>query len=177
MKFFTGLSLFVLVFTAAHAEQEVKTYSKTDSDTAQVVYKTGVDGVTQAAALVDGEQNQKFISDLLNDSSSKLAKLKAQIEKEICDENSTPESSHIDGCGEVELTAVVETSFGREGWAAAGAAYSFFVGFRADGTGHFYNANYLVRFSEFVEAMGEEGQEFDGTFLKTLTLNTITKLD
>ncbi len=177
MKLFTTLSFFSLIITSAFADQEIKTtYTKLTADTAQVVYETGKDGVSQAGSLVNGEQNQRFIQELLKDKNSQLAKLKAEIELQNCEENSTEENSYIDGCGEVELTSAVVTSFGRGGWASAGAGYTLFVGFRSAGTGRFLDSTHMLNFSESVEAMGEEGQEFEGTFLKTLSLDSIKKL-
>jgi hypothetical protein len=177
MKILTTFMLSAFIFNIAMADESYKlTYTKLDADNAQVLIETGANGESQAAVLVNGDYNQKFLDEMLKDKNSKLSKLKAQIEIENCEENSTDENPYIDGCGEVQITNSVETSFGRGGWASAGAGYSFFVGFRNSGSGRFFEATYLVNFSEGVEAIGGANDEFDGTFLKTLSLNSIKKL-
>lgn len=177
MKFLATVSLFMLVMGQAYADNSYKvTYSKSDANSAQVIIATGPEGESQAAVLVNGEQNQQFIDELLKDKSSKLAMLKAQIEMDNCETTSTDSETYIDGCGEVRITPAVVTSFGRGGWASAGAGYTFFVGFVEAGSGRFFEATYMVKMSEGVEAIGGENDEFDGTFLKSLTLDEIKKL-
>lgn len=177
MKFLATISLFVLIIGQAHADSTYKiSYTKMDANSAQVIIATGPEGESQAAVLVNGEQNQQFIDELLKDKSSKLAQLKAQIEMENCETTSTDTETYIDGCGEVRITPAVVTSFGRGGWASAGAGYTFFVGFVEAGTGRFFEATYMIKMSESVEAIGGENDEFDGTFLKLLTLDEVKKL-
>lgn len=170
----TGL-IFFSIFTSAFADQDVKkTYSKVAADKVEVLIEAG-DSV-QAASFIDREETEKFLKGMLKDKNSKLSQLKSKLEIENCDTNSNDEESWIEGCGEVELTPFVQTSYGRGGWASAGAGYSFFVGFRSDGTGRFFEANYLVNFYESVEAIGE-GENFDGKYLKTLELTSVKKID
>jgi hypothetical protein len=178
MKTLPLLIVMLTVFNFSHADEAdfKRTYKKTSSDSAEVLIETG--SSMQAAELVDRAENQKFIDELLKDKNSKLAKLKAQIEMDSCGETSKSlEDSWIQGCGEVEITDYVLTSFGRGGWASAGAGYSFFIGFREDGTGHFFESSYIATFSEGVSAINDSDEDFKGNYLKTLSLDSITKLE
>jgi hypothetical protein len=131
----------------------------------------------QAAAYVDGQENEKFINDLLKDPESELYKLARQIEQENCEETSKPDEPWIDGCGEVTVTKEIRTSFGRGGWAGAGAVYTFFIGFTNAGTGHFFDVSHMINISEGVEAQTNDDGEFSGKLIKTLSLGTIKKLE
>ncbi len=165
----------VLATVSAHAA-EFRDFKKVDADHAQVSINTGEPDGVQAASYVDAQENQKFIDMMLADPNSKLAKLKASIEQETCQANSTPDNSWIAGCGEVQVTEVVRTSFGRGGWMSAGAGYAFFVGFLNDGTGHFFDVNYIVTFGEGVNADVDKNGEYKGTLTKQLSLGSIKKI-
>jgi len=146
------------------------------SESLEVTIKLEEDGYGQAAVYVNAELNDSFVQKLLTDKDSRLNQLKSELEMEACGENSTATKTWIDGCGEVEVTSAVQTAFGRGGWADAGAAYTFFIGFRNAGTGRFFEATHMITISESVEAVMKEDGEFAGKFLKTLKLETIKKL-
>lgn len=177
MKFLTVAILGLTLSNFAFAEQETTyTYKKVDSNTSSVLIDTHTEEINQAAIFVDGSYNKKFVEELLKDKKSELSQLKKKIELENCEQESTEENPYIDGCGEVELTAMVQTSFGRGGWASAGAAYTFFVGFRNHGTGRFFNSTHMITITENVEAVSNDGEEFKGIFINTLNLTSVKKL-
>jgi len=163
-----------LLVSAAHAE--TREFKKINANSAQVVITTDDKEYVQAAVYLDGQENNKLLSQFLADPNSKLAKLKAKIEKENCDTNSTPNDDWIPQCGEVELSTLVQTSFGRGGWAEGNAEYSFFVSFRMDGTGHFLESLYLVSIVESVEATQDSNYNYAGKVIKTLSLGSVQKL-
>jgi hypothetical protein len=163
-----------LLVSAAHAE--TREFKKTTANSAQVVITTDDKDSVQAATYLDGQENNKLLSQLLADPNSKLAKLKATIEKANCDANSTPNDDWIPQCGEVELSTLVQTSFGRGGWAEGNAEYSFFVSFRMDGTGHFLESLYLVSIVESVEAKTDANYNYAGQVVKSLSLGSVQKL-
>lgn len=167
----------VVASVSAHAAQESRSYKKVDADHAQVLITTEDSEAVQAAAYVDAQENKKFIEMMLADPGSQLAKLKAAIEKEHCDANSTPDNSWIAACGEVQITDAVRTGFGRGGWMEAGAGYSFFVGFMDDGTGHFFGVDYIVTIGEDVTANVDENGEYKGSVTKELSLGSIKKIN
>lgn len=181
MKFF-ALFFFMaaLIFCAgadAAKSDEVRTYKKLNSSQAEVVIQTVEQDSTQAAAYIDGKENQQFVNDLLKDKNSLLYKLKHDIELENCDRNSTSESSWIPGCGEVTMTERVRTSFGRGGWDSGGSAYTFFMGFTEDGTGHFFDVSHMVTISESVLAETTSQGDYAGKIIKTLNFGKITRID
>ena len=169
-----ALSLVLLASLAAHAEERV--FRKVSADQAEVSIKTEDSEGVQAAAYVDGSDNQAFIDMMLADPASKLAQLVRSIEVENCGEDSVSEGGWISGCGEVHITSAVMTSFGRGGWMGGGAVYTLFVGFRHDGTGHFFDASHMVRISEGVEAQVDEFGEYTGRVLKSLDFAGVTQL-
>ncbi|WII71892.1 hypothetical protein QJS83_15620 [Bdellovibrio sp. 22V] len=160
---------------SAHAD-DVRTFSKLGPNTALVKIDTEDKEGTQAAMYIDGIENQEFITMMLADPTSSLSILRKQIETENCpDEVPTPEG-HIPGCGEVEFTPIVQTAFGRGGWMEAAATYTFFVGFRFEGTGHYFESTHMVSFSERAEAQVDDNMDYLGVVLKTLNLEKIVPL-
>ena len=176
MKFLTTIILGLSLSTLSFAEEAKQVYKQINAEEAEVTVTLTEEDFGQTATYVDGAQNEKFIEQLLKDKNSKLFALKAQIEKENCEENSTDENPWIDGCGQVEVTKEVLTSFGRGGWAGAGAYYTFFLGFRSAGTGRFFETTHMVQIMEDVNAVTKDDGEFAGQFIKTLKLETIKKL-
>lgn len=170
------LGLLVLSISTKITAEEVREYKKTSSTEALVTIHTEEQDNTQAAAYVDAQENDKFISDLQKDPQSSLAKLIKEIELRNCDATSTPDKSWIDGCGEITITKEVKTGFGRGGWASAGASYKFFVGFTSDGSGRFFSVSHMVTISESAEAQVDGDYNYSGVVLKTLTLDNITKI-
>lgn len=170
------LILMLSVFMVNSFAEETKTYLKTSASEAVVTIKTEETDSTQAAMYLDGLDNERFIQDLLKDKNSELAKLKAKIELETCGSNSTEDNSWIDGCGEVELTEAVRTEFGRGGWMGGYAGYTFFVGFRNDGTGRYFGSTHMVTIFEGTDAQTNESGEYIGIVEKTLSLGKITEL-
>lgn len=163
-----------LLFSVAHAE--TRDFKKNNAETATVHIITDEKDSTQAAMYLDGKENQKLIAMMLADPASKLAKLKAQIEMENCEETSKPENPWIDMCGQVEISDLVKTSFSRGGWAEGSAGYSFFVGFRQDGTGRFLESTHLVEINESVYAKMDKNGNYIGKIEKHLHLEPIKKL-
>jgi len=174
MKFFF---FSLLAFSLTAQAEETRTYKKLNSSQAEVVIQTVEQDGTQAASYVDGKENNQFVSDLMGDKKSLLYKLKREVELENCEETSTDETSHIPGCGEVQLTPMTLTSFGRGGWDSGGAAYTFFVGFRQDGTGRFFDVSHMVTISESVLAQTTADGEYAGKIIKTLNFGKITRID
>ena len=156
--------------------QESRSYTKLSASEAQVTIKTEETDSTQGAVYLDGIENERFVQDLLKDKNSELAKLKAKIEMDNCGELSTEENSWIDGCGEVELTEAIRTSFGRGGWTGGFAGYTFFVGFRSDGTGRYFDSTHMVTIYEGTEAQTTEEGDYSGIVEKILSLGQITEL-
>lgn len=168
----------VLIFLSSlsHAG-EIRKYKKINSSQSEVIIQTVEHDSTQASSYVDGKENQQFIQDLLDDNTSLLFKLKQQIEKEYCGKTSTVQIRHIDGCGEVELTNDVMTSFGRGGWDSGGASYTFFMGFREEGTGHFFDVSHMVTIGESVLAETTSAGDYAGRVIKTLSFGRISRID
>ncbi len=160
-----------------YASEETRAYKKISNTEALVTINTEETDGTQAAAYVDGKENDSFINDLLKDQTSPLAKLVKEIELKNCEATSTPDNTWIDGCGEVRITKLTLTSFGRGGWASAGARYTFFVGFVSDGTGRFFDVSHMVTISETADAQTNEKYDYSGVVLKTLSLLDIKKLN
>ncbi|MBY0415535.1 MAG: hypothetical protein K2Q18_15285 [Bdellovibrionales bacterium] len=169
------LGLMILSIASVHAT-ESREYKKVSSTEAVVKIQTEEQDGTQAAAYVDAQENKKFIADLRKDKNSALAKLISEIELANCETNSTEENPWIDGCGQVIITDSVLTSFGRGGWASAGAGYSYFIGFQSDGSGRFFESDYILTIYESVEAQAKDDGNYAGFVLKTLSFDNILKL-
>ena len=169
------LILATLLFAQTAFAEETKKFEMVSDMAALVTIHTDEEAI-QAAGWVDGSDNQQFIDELLRMEGSALNKLKKQIELENCDSNSTPDNSWIEGCGEVTITKEVRTSFGRGGWASAGAGYTFFVGFTSDGTGRFFNSSHMVTILEDIEAQTNEEGDFNGTLFKYVSLSNIQEV-
>lgn len=152
--------LFVLLSISSVAQAtEIRQFAKTSADAAQVTIQTEEQEGVQAAAYVDAQENEQFIKMLLEDPTSRLSELKKSIENQICETPAERHGDWIDGCGAVELTPAVQTSFTRGGWMYADAQYTFFVGFRHEGTGHMFDASHLVVISEQVTVELDESQQ------------------
>ncbi|MFS4460557.1 hypothetical protein [Bdellovibrio sp. HCB2-146] len=158
------------------AEAETRDFQKVDSHSAKVVITTDDRDYVQASEYLDGKENQELISMLLADPDSRLAKIRNAIEMQICETNSTPENPWIDQCGQVEFSDLVQTSFARGGWAEGYASYTFFIGFRSDGTGMILESLYSVEVNESIVANIDTEGNYIGTLEKKLTLGFITKL-
>lgn len=156
--------------------QESRNYTKISSSEATVTIKTEETDSTQGAVYLDGAENERFIQDLLLDNNSELAKLKSKLEMDNCGELSSKDSPWINGCGEVEITDLVRTSFGRGGWFGGYAGYTFFIGFRNDGTGRYFESSHMVTIFEGTEAQTNENGDYSGVVEKTLSLGQITEL-
>lgn len=177
MKAFVLGLLVLSLSNSVWANAETRSYKKVSSTEATVTIKTEETDGTQAAVYVDAKENKQFIEALLKDESSPLYKIAREIEKEMCDAVSTPDNSWIDGCGEVTITDEVRTSFGRGGWASAGAGYSFFIGFTSDGTGRFFDVSHMVTIGESADAQTNDEGDYNGEVIKTLSLLGVTKLE
>lgn len=160
-----------------HAAFEKRTYTKMSSSKAMVKIEAQEEGRIQAALYVDARENDQFINSMLSDKASSLAKLKLQIEKDFCSKNSATNSNQIEGCGEVTLTKVIRTSFSRGGWMSGEAAYTFLIGFTAEGTAKTFYATHLISFSENVNAQIKSDGTYSGVFLKTIELDKIKELE
>lgn len=171
-----SLALILSLVMANAMAQDSRTYTKVSSSKAIVTINTPDEDSVQAAIYLDGAENEKFIQDLLKDKNSELAKLKAKLELENCGEVSTDDNAWIDGCGEVHISDAVNTDFGRSGWMGGFSGYSFFVGFRSDGTGRFLSSNHLVQIFESTEALVDTEGEYTKTVEKTLSLGKIIEL-
>lgn len=164
----------VFFFSAAHAE--TRDFKKVDSQSAKVLITTDDRDYVQAAQYLDGQENQQLITMLLADPDSRLSKIKAAIELDICGTNSTPEEPWIDQCGQVEFSDLVQTSYGRGGWAEGYADYTFFVGFRSDGTGMMLESLYTVEITESVVANIDNDGTYTGTVEKKLGIGQVMRL-
>lgn len=174
----TSLLFSTLIQTATG--EESRKFEMISDIGAHVKIKTDEEAV-QAAAYVDGAEADQFIEGMLKLKNSPLAKIKRQVELDNCSEtsqNNGREDGWIDGCGEVVITDMVRTEFGRGGWAEAGAGYTFFVGFRSDGTGRFTHSTHMVKIWEdvYAETLDNTG-DFAGTLLKTYSLSAIKELE
>ncbi|MDD4976414.1 MAG: hypothetical protein PHY93_18800 [Bacteriovorax sp.] len=156
--------------------EEIRTFNKLNASQAEVIIQTEETDATQAAMYVDGKENEQFIKMLLQDKTSDLARLKAKIELDNCDQNSTDENPWITGCGEVTITSEVKTAFGRGGWMSGSANYTFFVGFTEDGSGRFFEATYMVKISEDAEAQVNGDFKYNGIIKKYLSFDKISAL-
>lgn len=165
-------SLFLSLSSFAFAD-ETRTYEKVSEVDALVTIQTEETDGTQAAMYVDGKENDRFVQEMLKDKTSPLSEVKKQIEMEMCQETSTDDRGWIDGCGEVTITEMVRTSFGRGGWMSAGASYTFFMGFTQDGTGRFFDVSHMVTIEEMTEAQVDEQDKYNGFVKKFLSLSSI----
>lgn len=173
MKWFF-LSL-ILVSSSLLAEEK-RSYKKLSPEQAEVVITTQEQESTQASTYVDGAEVGRFLSELFLDEHSRLFELKRQIEWENCHEKSSHESNQIPGCGSVEWTPWVMTSFGRGGWDISAASYTFFIGFRSEGTGRFFDGSAMVTLTEDVQAQTTPEGQYTGSVLKELELGKITRI-
>ncbi len=171
---FSFLTVTILSLQAYAAEQ--RTFTKIDPEAATVKIVTEETDGVQAAAYVDAAENSQFIQMMRDDSQSSLAQIKNQMELDNCGETSTDPEGWIPSCGRVEITPFVRTSFGRGGWMEAGADYTFFVGFRFSGSGHFFESKYMVTINETVVADVNEQMEYLGSLTKSLSLEHILAL-
>lgn len=170
-----GLVLSLFVTLSAHAD-DVRDFQKVNSNKAIVSIETEDKDGTQAAAYLDGAENPQFINMLLDDSQSRLSLLKQTLEMEHCQKISATPDGWIDGCGAVEVTEIIRTSFGRGGWMEGASGYTFFVGFRSAGTGHYFESTHMVTFTEHVVANTDANMKYLGSVTKTLELGKIVKL-
>ncbi len=170
-------ALIVLSYATLSMADEIRTYKQVSGTNALVTIKTDETDGTQAVVYVDAQENDRFVKEMLKNKKSPLAELKKQIELENCETTSTDDNPWIDACGEVHITDMIRTSFGRGGWMSAGAGYTFFVGFRSDGTGHFFDATHMVVIEEVVEAEMDDDMNYKGIVNKHLSLSGIKALD
>lgn len=170
------LALVVVMSFNAQAFEK-RTYTKISSSEAQVKIETEQKDFTQAATYLDGQENAKFIQDMLNDNKSILYKLKSDIEKENCQQLSSPNKSLIENCGEVTLTREVRTSFGINNWMSGGGTYTFFVGFTNTGSGKYFDVSHMVTISERAEAQTLRDGRYSGVIVKSLYLVKIKSID
>lgn len=175
MRKFKNAALLLLLFTAGAQAADTRTYTKISSKEARIKIDTVQKDSIQAAVYLDGQENKKFIQDLMEDKNSPLYKIKLSLEKENCGTIST--KKWIAGCGQVTITDEVRTSFGRAGWESGGAGYTFFMGFTNEGSGHFFDVSYMITISERSEAKANKQGEYLGVVMKTLDLARIKKLD
>lgn len=129
----------------------------------------------QAAAYVNANELPQVIELLLQDPKSEVSKIKKEIEEKTCP--GVPPQNISDECGHVEFTVAVQTAFGRGGWMDGGAAWTLFVGFRDNGTGRFYEAQYGVVINEDVVARVDQEGEYSGELVKTYTFIRVFKYD
>ena len=177
MKLLMTMILGLTFSTGAFADQDISySYKKVNSKSAIVDIDTHTEDTTQAIFFIDSEHNNKFLAELMEDKNSEIYKIKKEIEQEMCGDEGSADAVELNDCGEVELTEYVQTSFGRGGWASAGAGYTLFMGFRHRGTGRFFESSHMIHFSESVEAVGYDGEDFKGRYIKTLNLDSIKKL-
>lgn len=160
-----------------HAASEKRTVTKLNSSTVRVEIVTKERDSTQASNYVDAKENSMFLNAMKRDRTSTLAKLKAKIEMDFCNQNSRPGTDWIDGCGEVTFTKEVRTSFAKEGWMSGIATYSFFVGFTSDGSGRHFDATHLATFTERVDAQTKNSGDYSGVILKTLEMGKIKEIE
>ncbi|WP_415063973.1 hypothetical protein [Bdellovibrio sp.] len=171
-----ALALLPLLFSLNSQATEQRTFTKLGPDSALVKIVPESSDTPQAATYVDGNENVAFIEMMLADPQSSLAQTKQQLEMENCGETSTSPDGWIPSCGRVELTSFVRTSFGRGGWMEAGAGYTFFVGFRFAGSGHFFESRYMATLREDVIADVDEQMQYQGSLSKNLGLEKIVIL-
>ncbi len=172
-----ALSMLLLSLTLATHAAETRTYKKVSPTVASVEILVDAEEPGQAGVYVDGKETKTFIKELLADPESPLYKLKKEIELANCEETSKGEQTWIDMCGEVTITPTIRTSFGRGGWADAGAGYTFFVGFTSDGTSRLFSVSHMVTINEGVEAEFSDQGEFVGKFIKTISFSAIKELE
>lgn len=155
---------------------ETRIFSKVDKERAIVKIHTEKQEGIQAAAYVDGAENEKFVKMLLAEPTSRLSQLRKQIEDKNCDFEAARFQGWIDDCGIVEWTPAVQTSFLRGGWMIAGGQYSFFMGFRQAGTGRMFDVTYMVVIQEEVSADVVDEMASTGSLTKELSVVKILHL-
>lgn len=170
------LSFSATAFSSEDSATDTRTYKKLNSNEAVVTITTTED-YAQAVLFVDGLEGAQFMKDMSEDKKSELAKAIKAIELENCDEVAAEALGYIDGCGSVEISGPVQISFGRGGWASAYQSSAYFVGFRHDGTGQYLQSSYMVQVSEGVEAQTDVTGQFNGTLLKSYSLDSVKKLE
>lgn len=164
------------VFSSVALAAESRQFTKVDTERAVVKIVTDEGQGVQAAVFVDGEENEKFMKMLLEEPNSRLASLRDELEKENCDPSAQRYDSWIEDCGSVEFTDPVQTSFARGGWMSAGAQYTYFVGFRHAGTGHIFEATYMVVIQEEVNAEMNQQNGTPSVLKKDLSLVRIVRM-
>lgn len=168
-------AIFSFLFLALSAQAEQRTFEKTGPASATVKIVSDDPDAVQAAQFVDAAENNTFLEMMLKDKNSPLSEIRKKLELENCDEESS-DGGWINQCGQVEITDSIQTYFGRGGWMSAGAAYTFFVGFRHDGTGRYFSSAYMVTITEDVEANTNEDMGYNGSLTKSLNLKDTVKL-
>lgn len=163
-----------LVFAAlavnSYAASEKRTFSKLSSSKAMVKIDTKDRVGIDASLYTDGKENGLFISAMLKDKASALAKLKTKIEKDFCPDQ------RIEDCGEVTFTKETRTSSGRDGWKSGHASYKFFVGFTADGPRKQFFVTHMATIMEKTQAQ-THNDEYLGVILKTIEQGAIKELE
>lgn len=168
-------AIFSILFLTLSAQAEQRTFEKTSPASANVKIISDDPDAVQAAQFVDAAENNMFVEIMLKDKNSPLSEIRKKLELENCHEESS-DGGWIDQCGQVEITDSIQTYFGRGGWMSAGAAYTFFVGFRHDGTGRYFSSAYMVTITEDVEANTNEDMSYNGSLTKSLNLKDAVKL-
>lgn len=166
----------LLAFSSGASAGEVRSFMKVDAERAIVKIQTEDRQAVQAAAYADGAENEQFVRMLLEEPTSRLSLLRKQIEDHNCESEAARLDGWIDDCGIVEWTPAVQTSFARGGWMAAGAQYSFFVGFRHAGTGRMFDVTHMVVLQEDVTADVVEEMSPTGSLTKELSVVKILRL-
>lgn len=169
--------LCVLGFACVSQAKGTRSFERVGAERAVVSFLVEEASSVQAHDYVDGAENEKFLKMLLDDPDSRLTALRLSLEDENCDASDTRSDGWVEDCGGIELSVGAQTAFGRAGWFAAGAQYTYFVGFRHVGTGQFFTSTYMIVLHEDVDVEAPEGQMTGpAKVVKSLSLGRILRI-
>lgn len=175
MKVWIGLC--VLGIACVSQAKESRSFERVAAERAIVSVMVEDAQSVQAHDYVDGNENEKFLKVLLDDPRSRLTDLRKTLENENCEPSDQRSEGWVEDCGGIEFSVGAQTAFGRAGWFAAGAQYTYFVGFRHVGSGQFLNSTYMIVLHEDVEVEMPEGQATGpAKVVKALSLGRILRI-
>ncbi|WP_347359145.1 hypothetical protein [Bdellovibrio sp.] len=175
MKAWIGLC--ILGIACVSQAEESRSFERVAAERAVISVVVEDAQSVQAHDYVDGKENEKFLKMLLDDPQSRLTDLRKSLENENCEASDQRSDGWVEDCGGIELSSGAQTAFGRAGWFAAGAQYTYFVGFRHVGNGEFLNSTYIIVLHEDVQVEMPEGQVAGSAkVVKSLSLGRILRI-
>nr|BFD58457.1 hypothetical protein CKG001_05640 [Bdellovibrio sp. CKG001] len=171
------ISLCVMSLACVCQAAESRTMERISAERAVISFMVEDSQSVQAHDYVDGSDNERFLKMILDDPDSRLTELRKTIENENCKDSDQRSDGWVEDCGGIEITHGAQTAFGRAGWFAAGAQYTYFVGFRHVGSGDFLTTSYMIVVHEDVDVeVSERVAGVSAKVVKTLSLGRIVRI-